>query len=136
MNPENVKPPSEHMERAVQRAGSISITCELCKREHFASGSPGYFEEGELEKLQAKAEKDPDKYVEDHSSDDVPWGHIDGKQAVIGCPCNGLRRYEDFIWHNRDVIARYLVNRAKENLEDAQRDVELAAGVKKATGQA
>lgn len=124
-------PPSEIMEGAITMAGSIAITCELCDRTHFASGEPAFFDKGELAELRAKAEKEPEKYLEDAGSDSLSWGRIDGKQAVIGCPCNGLRRYEDFIWQNRHVIAKYLAARAKDQLAQAQHDSDLALGVKK-----
>lgn len=125
-------PPSEIMEGAITMAGSICITCELCDRTHFASGEPDFFDPGELGELREKAAKEPEKYLEDAGSDSLSWGRIDGKQAVIGCPCNGLKRYEDFIWNNRHVISKYLEARAKDRLAQAQHDSDLAKGVKKA----
>lgn len=122
MTEKKPEPPSEMFENAVRSAGSLVIDCELCGRTHFATLETGPFDEGELEDLRAKAKKDPDRYVEDPGYDSVAWGMVDGKQAVIGCPCNGLRRYEDFIWGNRSVIAAYLRNRSEERLKSAERE--------------
>jgi len=115
---------TEEFEGCVQHAGSLVITCELCGRTHFATMEEGRFDEGELEDLREKAKKEPDKYIEDPSYDSISWGRIDGKQAVIGCVCNGLAKYEEFIWRNRHVIARYLKEKserlAKESANDAK----------------
>lgn len=124
MTEKKPQPPSETFENAVRKAGSLVVDCELCGRTHFATLETAHFDEGELDDLVAKAKKDPDKYVQDPSYDSVPWGTVDGKQAVIGCPCNGLRRYEDFIWGNRFVIAEYLRNRSAEAAERAGREAE------------
>jgi hypothetical protein len=124
------KAPSPEMEDAVCRAGSIHILCELCGRTHFASATPGYFDEGELEDLLTKKQAEPDKCLEDSGADSILYGHIDGKQAVLGCPCNGLSKYEDFIWRNRDVILSYLERRTKARLQKATQEAELVARVK------
>lgn len=126
-------PVSELFENCVRDSGSIVITCELCGRTHFSDEDAGTFEEGEYEALVEKAKKNPDKYI-GPSGDMVSWGTIDGKQAVIGCPCNGLARYEEFIWRNQYVIAEYLKRRAKERLEAAQQDVDLVAGIPELQG--
>lgn len=122
-------PVSELFENCVRSAGSIVITCQLCGRTHFGTEDAGTFEEGEHEALVAKAKKSPDKYVQDHSGDMISWGYIDGQQAVIGCPCNGLARYEAFIWQNRRAIIEYLKRRTQDNLKAAQGDVDLVSQI-------
>jgi len=129
------KPPSELFERVIINAGSLVIDCELCGRTHFATMESGIYGEGELEELLEKAKNNPEKYIQDPSYDMISWGTIDGKQAVIGCPCNGLRKYEDFIWHNRTVILEYLERRTAETLKRAKRDVENVERAKKANNE-
>lgn len=124
--------PSELMESVIRSAGSLVVDCELCDRTHFATMEPNVFDEGELKDLREKAKKEPDKYIEDSSYDTVSWGKINGKQAVIGCPCNGLKPIEDFIWRSRYVILEYLERRSKERFEDAKRDFETVEKTKKA----
>lgn len=38
---------------------------------------------------------------------------------VIGCPCNQLRRYEDWVWTNRERILDYLKVRNAGELREA-----------------
>lgn len=130
------QPPSETIEHVVRSAGSLVIDCELCGRTHFATLEEGRFDDGELEDLRAKAKKEPAKYVEDPGYDSIIWGKIGGKQAVIGCPCNGLRPLEDFIWGSRHVILKYLETRATERLEQAQEDAKDVIQTKKAVEDA
>ncbi len=100
--------------------GTCHITCEMCKRTHFSSMGGYDWEPGELEKLLANAEKEPDKYF-DHGSDTVWFDVIDGKQVVLYCPCNGLRRIEQFIIANRELITTFLQIRF-ESLKDRMAD--------------
>lgn len=118
------KAPSELMERVIRSGGSLVADCKLCGRTHFATMEANVYDAGELEALRTKAKAEPDKYIEDPSYDSIPWGRIDGKQAVLGCPCNGLRHYEDFIWQNRHVILDYLERRAAERMRAARADTE------------
>ena len=64
-------------------------------------------------------EKNPSKYIH-HDTDIVPWGNIDGKQAVIGCPCNRLSLYENLFWNSQYIIKDYFSLRAKKDLEKAE----------------
>lgn len=41
---------------------------------------------------------------------------------VVDCPCNGLKRYEDFIWEERDSIRSYLKKRIDQELEWAEQE--------------
>ena len=50
--------------------------------------------------------KDPDGVIIDYEDDFVHAKEIDGKTFVAGCPCNGLTRYENWIWNNRDSILK------------------------------
>lgn len=113
---------SDEFADAVCDSGSIVIDCELCGRTHF-NDETGSFEEGEYEELCKNAEKEPDKYVQ-YRDESVHWGRIDGRQAVIDCPCDGLEKYEKFIWNNRYVIAKYLKARAVREKEDSDRQLE------------
>ena len=125
-----LKPPSEMFMDLVCHHGSIRISCELCGREHFACGSKVIdYEDGELEGLQAKADREPDKYVAHHDADSISWGDLDGKRVVWGCVCHRARRFEDFIWSHRDLIIAYLKARMKEDLSHAQEDAKHLEGL-------
>lgn len=116
-----VRPASDTFKRAVCHSVSIVVECEHCSRNYFDSEQAECFEEGELEELLLKAENKPDKYID---TDSTHWGHIDGKQAVVNCCCNVLRKYENFIWDHRYIISDYLKDRIRENHESAKRDLD------------
>lgn len=99
---------------ALHHDGGLCRDCQ-CGRTHFASWDTGW-ETGELEDLQAKAEREPDKYIE-HSNTSVTVAHLGGKEYVYECPCEGLVPYEKFIWNHREEILDYLTGRHKRQLE-------------------
>ncbi len=122
--------PSEEFKLAVRVAGSISIDCELCGRTHFTDYSPNDFEEeGELKELMRRHKRNPDKYVLYTNIDSIEWGYIDGKQAVIDCPCHQLSKYERVFWNSKFIISDYFTARAKKELEQARADSKLAKKV-------
>lgn len=112
---------SDIFKQAVCHSSSISVQCEFCGRNYFDSEQAGCFEEGELEELQLMAKSEPDKYID---GDFTHWGDIDGKQVVVNCCCNALRKYEDFIWSHRHIIIDYLKDRIRENCQNAEADNE------------
>jgi len=58
---------------------------------------------------------------------------IDGKQAVYGCSCNEARKYEDFIWNHRHIIADYLEARVSKMNKQMKEENGLVKQLKKAT---
>ena len=85
------------------------------------------WEEGELEALR----KDKNAIEVDYS---VPSVEIDGKEFVVGCPCNGLYKYEGFIWANRELIVQYLRLRAKTMNKMAEKEINLTDSLPAVTG--
>jgi hypothetical protein len=81
-------------------------------------GSFGDYEEGELEGLRAKAKENPDLYME-MGDEFTSTGDIAGSVYAVDCRCNGLRKYEDFIWSHRHMILTYLCAMTKEHMTDA-----------------
>jgi len=73
------------------------------------------FEQGELEDLEAKAERKPDRYLE-HCDTSVVCVVLNGKDYVYECPCEGLLPYEQLIWNYREEILDYLTARHKQQL--------------------
>ena len=112
--------PSEEFEDAVMHAGSLVVDCTLCGRTHFATDETGNYEKGEFEDLRAKALVEPTKYVEHGTEASVGWGGLDGGQAVIGCPCGKMAKYEKFILTHRHVIQRYFEAHAKKLRREAE----------------
>jgi hypothetical protein len=115
------EPASEMFHRAFSDSSSLAIDCEFCGRTFFKSG--GDYDDGELEKLQANAKANPDKYVE--TDDYTSWYYLSGKQCVAECPCNAARHYENFIWRYRRQISTYLKLRAEGELRLAQHEANI-----------
>lgn len=111
--------PTEWMEHAFISSGGLSRECH-CGRVHFDDNEEsGDWDKGELEGLREKATKEPEKYI---GGTGVTDATVNGQHYVIGCPCNGLRRYEDFLWDHRRHIAEYLAERAKDQKRAADLD--------------
>lgn len=89
-----------------------------CGRTLFDNSHQYDWEEGELERLEALAESDPEHYaVLDFGCSSVV---IDGRTFVMGCPCNGLRAYENFIRNHAEQLAKFLVHLRQERLDYAE----------------
>jgi len=61
----------------------------------------------------------------DFMSDSIFYGHLEGKRVVWGCECNKARRYEDWIWANRDMIMEYLRARIEEMVKGAEMEAKM-----------
>lgn len=133
MTEKKLEPPSELFERVLMSSGHLTVDCELCHRTHFATASPGNYDEGELEGLRAKAKQHPDQYIEDAQNDGISAGTLSGIIVVLGCQCNILRKYEDIFWENRGLIMDYIKRRVLEQRKSVERDEKLIAEAGSAT---
>ena len=120
------KKPSEMFIRALEGGGSSSIYCN-CGRTHYAPSNL-YDSDDEndytdmLNDALAEQKKDPEGVVINYEDDFVYAKEIDGKTFVVDCPCNGLRRYEDWIWNNRNSIRDYIKFRVDQELKWAEEE--------------
>ena len=123
----NDKKPSEIFLRACENVvGSAGMIRECqCGRVTFNPDPTWSWEDGELEEYQAKATKDPDKYLEVEYA--VPSIVINNKEFVIGCPCNDLAIFEALFWNSRSLIAEYLKLKADDIADRAKTEAETAA---------
>ncbi len=87
--------------------GGPSIECSICGRTHFATHSP-YYEEGEYERYLTHEKEDPDGYISS-DAECVHYVELDGNVYPDDCPCNGLTRYENFMWNQRGLWSSYLM---------------------------
>lgn len=123
----NERKPSKMFLRSLQGGGSSSIYCN-CGRTHYAPGNLYNSDDEEdytsmLNDALAEQKKDPEGVVIDYEDDFVYSKELDGKVFVVDCPCNGLRKYEDWIWSNRDSIRDYYKVRVKQEAEWAEQEV-------------
>ena len=113
-------PPSDLFLDVIQNTGGIRRECEFCGRVFFEDDEgAGDWESGELEELRRRAKEEPDKVF---GCDSVHSGTIDGKDYVLGCPCNAVRRHEDFIWGHRRLIMDFISRKVKDMVERALED--------------
>jgi hypothetical protein len=90
--------------------GTCLMDC-ACGRTHFDSTTEGYsWEPGELARLEANADKDPDNYIAHDGT--VGCMDINGQQVVYGCRCDIAQIFEKVILDNATRIANYLNLRA------------------------
>ena len=119
------EPPSQFFMDSVSQNGVYGpeCYCGFCGRTHWAvddayaapekepADYEDYYENYTCitEKAAAKlVEQDPEGNVLNYSTDCFDCVEINNINFVLGCPCNGLRLYEDFIWRNKNVIRSYL----------------------------
>lgn len=89
-----------------------SVDCK-CGITHFVlkgCWASGDYEDGEYENLLEMQKEDPDKVIS--HTDTIDFGYIGNECFVIGCPCNSLKRYEDWLLQNRHWIVNYFNYRA------------------------
>ena len=112
-------PPSDLFEDAFRDSVSgCRCTC-ACGRICFDNVNGGYdWDPGEFEELLKGVIAEPNRYVAlDYS---VGTMTIDGNEWVMGCPCNGARRFQDFVDGHARQIAEYLNAKAKQLKQDAE----------------
>lgn len=109
--------------RAFCHSGT-SCVCDCdCGRVHFVSADGhGDYEEGELEALQAKAKREPDKYIEESQFDTIDILHIGGVSLVPDCPCDRAIRYAKFLDDHAEDVAAYVTALLTERRKAAERE--------------
>lgn len=123
----NENAPSKMFLDSLGGCGSSCIYCN-CGRTHYAPGNL-YDSDDEddytnmLDSALEDQRKDPDGVIIDYENDFITSKEIDGRTFVDDCPCNGLTKYENFIWDNRDAIREYLKVRVAQEALWAEQEV-------------
>lgn len=120
------KRPSKMFLKTLQSGGSSEIECH-CGRMHYAPGNLRNSDDEDdyecmLNTVEAEKAANPDGVII-HDDDFVYYYLFDSSVYVDECPCNGLRRYEDFIWNNRNTIREYYKVRVAQEAKWAADDV-------------
>lgn len=114
---------------ALSGGGASSINCN-CGRTHYAPSNL-YDSDDEddytnmLNDALAEQKKNPEGVVINYEDDFIHAKDIDGKTFVVDCPCNGLTRYETWIWSNRKSIRDYLKVRVEQEFKWAEEEMTL-----------
>ncbi len=123
----NEKKPSQMFLDALKGGGSSCVHCN-CGRTHYApcnlydSDDESDYENALKDAYEAQ-KKDPDGVVINNEDDFIFAKDIDGRTFVVDCPCNGLTKYENWIWSNRDAIRDYLKVRVAQEALWAEQEV-------------
>lgn len=113
---------------------SYYIKCQLCERFHFCNNpetnDDEYPDQECLDKLISRRKSEVDKFIE--WDEPVPYGIVNDKHVVIGCPCNDneLKSFEIFIWDNRYFISEYLIKRSANILGSTEHETDVMGGLK------
>jgi hypothetical protein len=113
--------------------GSADMECGWCGRMHLCPdtdydppdyGSPSVADDRERFKQYCEEEKknNPDGVVLHYDADGISGKQLNGINFVVDCPCNGLERFEKFIWNERETIRTYLKRRIDHEYELAQQE--------------
>lgn len=122
----NEKKPSKMFVNSLTGGGASSIYCN-CGRQHYAPGNlrdsddPTDYD-NMLEDALAEQVANPSGVVIHYDDDFVYAKDIDNRTFVVDCPCNGLRKYEDWIWNNRNAIRDYIKHRVDQELIWAEQE--------------
>lgn len=108
--------------------GSSELTCGWCGRLHLCPTADSYSREEDggkgWEEYCVQQEKENPNGVILHWEWDSIMGHdLNSVFFVDDCPCNGLSRYETFIWAERETIRKYLKVRIEQEHEWAQQEL-------------
>lgn len=120
--------------------GSYDMECGWCGRMHYCPEVKwGWSDEDREDAKNFKEyaencyKENPEGVVLHYDSDAVSGVLVNDINFVLCCPCNGLRRYETFIWHHRGLIRNYLKTRIDHETDLALQEKTLnkLAGVDK-----
>jgi hypothetical protein len=130
---DETKPSDMFIDSIASGFGSADIKCGWCNRIHLCPNTdyaPDYEDSLSIEcnrKIFAQycieeQKKNPEGVVLHPDCDTVYSKTLNGIKFVIGCPCNGISRYEEFIWNERKTIRDYLKKRINQEYEYAQQE--------------
>ena len=106
--------------------GSPDLTCGWCDRLHLCPDASCYRDEEDgswREYCNEEKKNNPEGVILHYDCDGISAQEFNGIMFVWGCPCNGLTRYEKFIWNERDTIRNYLKVRIEQEAEWAEQEL-------------
>lgn len=111
--------------------GSPDIECAWCGREHLCVNSR-FMDDWDHDNSESwedlcisRHKENPENVVLHYDCDSVSAHEMNNIMFVVGCPCNGLQRYEQFIWDHRQTIRNYLKVRIEQEHAWAEQELTL-----------
>lgn len=107
--------------------GSDEMTCDWCGRLHLCPDADHHLADddeglGWTKYCEEEQKNNPDGVVLHHGYDAISGRDFNGQLFVVECPCNGLGRFERFIWAERDTIREFMKVRIDQELEWAEQE--------------
>lgn len=107
--------------------GSSEMECGWCGRVHLCPTSYSYAQdddggEGWKEDCEQRYKENPDNVILYWDYDCVTGHMLNDILFVDECPCNGIARYETFIWAERRTIRNYLKLRIDQEYQWAEEE--------------
>lgn len=115
---------TEAFRNSLEGGGGVVVTCSYCDREHVAIDSrdiqDGFITQicETVAKIRSDAMAAPDDWVLVEDVDTIHYVYLDGMVFPDDCPCNGLARYEKFVWEHRDRWFSYYAIRKLQLIEE------------------
>lgn len=133
------KPSQMFIDSLSYGGGSHYMVCGHCGRTHYCPNSEALKDDyreydGEVEEDVYKnylqnaldeQKENPDSVVIHYDVDVVMSKELNGMAFVLDCPCNGLYKYEVFIWAERNAIRDYLKVRIEQEHQWAEQELTL-----------
>lgn len=116
--------------------GSDNLECGWCSRTHLCPDTDySHYDEDNCsdeesrkryrEYCEEEHRKNPNGIVLHYDCDSISACEMNNILFVIGCPCNGLSRFESFIWEHKDTIRNYLKVRIEDEFRLAEEQLTL-----------
>lgn len=108
--------------------GSPDMECGWCDRMHFCPTSDSYTRDEDggkawEEDCVKQHKENPEGVILHWDCDSVMGYMFNGINFVACCPCNGLTRYETFIWSERNSIRYFLKDRIELEHDRAMQEL-------------
>lgn len=100
--------PGDEIVKVFGDQATVDISCEMCGRYHYSDDWDCDNESIDPEEQEKEWALNPDKNVHHSGCNTIHYGHHQGKQVVIGCPCNYLTTIEEQWWEDRKKFLRFI----------------------------
>jgi hypothetical protein len=108
--------------------GNDELECGWCGRLHLCPDNEYTGRDDEEHKdfkeyCENEHKKNPEGVILHYGYNSVSAKELNNILFVECCPCNGLSRFEKFIWNNRNTVRNYLKVRTEQEYEWAQQEL-------------
>lgn len=108
--------------------GSDHLECGWCGRKHYCPDNTDNWDDSDggiswKQYCENEYKENPEGVILHEGYDAVSAHEMNGIFFVIDCPCNGLTRFEKFMWEHRDTFRNYIKVRIEQEYEWAEQEL-------------